>query len=176
MILDAIIAIFALLLDALVGVAVPCVNLVLCGIETIAGLFVAGFELGRWKPKRRQGPSVGGRLVLALLLGGLVWFLAVPRITNRTITLVAEDGHSLPFAALILHSSDGDDHRRTDRAGKVRVPRFRTKRITVKDPRYVEETWEFGNVGKELLVRRTVLGSGLDSLADHLMKPENSRK
>ncbi len=116
-----------------------------------------------------------GFLVLTVLLGCLVWFFAVPRISNRTVVLVAEDGHSLPFAALIVHSSDGDDHRRTDRAGKVRVPRFKTKRITVKDPRYVEETWVFEKVGKELVVRRTVLGSSLDSLADRWMKPENDR-
>jgi len=85
--------------------------------------------------------------------------------------LVAEDGHSLPFAALIIHTKDGEQHERTDNAGNIVIPRFSTTSITVKDPRYVEKTWQESEIESELIVGRTILGSGLDSLADKLLKP-----
>ncbi len=178
MILDAVIAFFVMLFEALCSVAVPCVNLSFALVEMVAGLFVPGFQLGRWerKGRRSSGAAAKVRSAVALIaLLAILWLLVSPKVMNRSITLVAEDGHSLPFAALIVHSIHQDDHRRTDRTGKVRVPRFKTKGITVKDPRYVEETWGFEKVGKELVVRRTVLGSSLDSLADQWMKPESDR-
>ena len=43
--------------------------------------------------------------------------------------------------------------------------------IILKDPRYVERTWKESEIESELTVGRTVLGSGLDSLADRLLEP-----
>ena len=106
-------------------------------------------------------------LIIVGLIGGLV---VAPKVMNRKVTLVAEDGLSLPFAALIIHTGDGDQYQRTDNAGNIVIPRFGTNAVTVKDPRYVGKTWAKSEIGNELVVGRTVLGAGLDSLADKLLK------
>jgi hypothetical protein len=71
---------------------------------------------------------------------------------------------------LIVHTGDGDQHQRTDNAGNIVIPRFGTNSVTVKDPRYIEKTWAKSEIEAELVVGRTVLGAGLDSLADKLLK------
>ena len=179
MILDAIIALFASLFGFIaegVGMAfVPLINLIAAGIETVIGIFVSGFSLGRIE--RRKGepksrcPAVGGIVTLLIIVGLIGWFIVAPKLMNRKVTLVAEDGHSLPFAALIIHTGNGDQHQRTDNAGNIVIPRFDTNSITVKDPRYVEKTWAKSEIESKLVVGRTISGAGLDSLADKLLKP-----
>lgn len=181
MILDAIIGLFVSLFGFLAaGVAmafVPLINLLAAGIEAVVGIFVSGFSLGRIERKKRDSKSpasaIGGIVTLLLILGLICWFVVAPKIMNREVTLVAEDGHSLPFAALIIHTKSGEQHRRTDNAGNFVIPRFGTTSITMKDPRYVERTWAKSEIESELIVGRTTLGSGLDSLADKLLKPAN---
>lgn len=178
MILDAIIALFVSLFGVLVeGVSmafVPIINLIAAGIEAVIGIFVSGFSLGRIERKRDQPKSkasaIGGILTLLVIVGLVGWFVVAPKVMNRKVTLVAEDGHSLPFAALIVHTGDGDQHQRTDNAGNIVIPRFGTNSVTVKDPRYIEKTWAKSEIEAELVVGRTVLGAGLDSLADKLLK------
>lgn len=179
MILDAIIALIGSLFGHLAGgvamVSVPLINLFAAGIEAVIGIFVSGFSIARIERKNgdaKSTASVVPGIVTLLILGGLVaWFVVAPMVMNRKLTLVAKDGHSLPFAALIIHTADGDKHKRTDNAGNIVIPRFGTKSITVKDPRYVEKTWAKFEIESELVVDRTILGSGLDSLADRLLKP-----
>ena len=178
MILDAIIGLFASLFGFIAeGVAmafVPLINLIAAGIEAVIGIFVSGFSLGRIERKRGERRStasaVGGIMTLLIIVGLIGWFVVVPKVMNRKVALVAEDGHSLPFAALIIHTGDGDKHQRTDNAGNIVIPRFGTNAVTVKDPRYVEKTWAKSEIEAELVVGRTVLGGGLDSLADKLLK------
>ncbi|MFN0128337.1 MAG: hypothetical protein ACKV19_16815 [Verrucomicrobiales bacterium] len=145
------------------------------GIEAMVSLVVSGFSLGRLERKKRDGRSAGssvaGILALLIILGAIVWFIVVPKVIHRKVTLVAKDGYSLPFAALVVHTENGDQHERTDNAGHIVIPRFGTKALTVKDPRYVERTWKNSEIESELPVERTVLGSGLDRLADRLLKP-----
>jgi len=179
MILDAIIGLFASLFGFIAeGVAmafVPLINLIAAGIEAVIGIFVSGFSLGRIERKKSERKStasaVGGIMTLLIIVGLIGWFVVAPKVMNRKVTLVAEDGHSLPFAALVIHTGDEDEHERTDNAGNIVIPRFGTTSITVKDPRYVEKTWEKSEIESELVVGRTILGSGLDSLADKLLKP-----
>ena len=172
MILDAIIglfgSLFAALFEGLAAAIVPLINLIAAGIEAVVGLFVSGFSLGR--VQRKKGSTVGGIVTLAIILGLIGYLVVAPKVMNRKVTFVAKDGHSLPFAALIVHTNDGDRHERTDNAGRIVIPRFGTHALTIKDPRYVEHTWEKSEIGSELTVGRTVLGSGLDSLADRLLK------
>lgn len=178
MILDAIIGLFASLFGFLAdGVAmafVPLINLIAAGIEAVIGIFVSGFSLGRIERKKGEPKSkasaIGGLVTLLVVVGLMGWFFVAPKVMNRRVTLVAEDGHSLPFAALIIHAGNGDQHRRTDNAGNIVIPRFGTNAVTVKDPRYVEKTWAKSEIEAELVVGRTVLGAGLDSLADKLLK------
>lgn len=178
MILDAIIGLFASLFgfiaEGFVMAFVPLINLIAAGIETVIGFFVSGFSLGRIKRKKGERKSTasaaGGIIALLIIVGLIGWFVVAPKVMNRKVTLVAEDGHSLPFAALIIHTGDGDLHQRTDNAGNIVIPRFGTKAVTVKDPRYVEKTWAKSEIEAELVVGRSVLGAGLDSVADKLLK------
>ncbi len=180
MIIDAIIGLFASLFGFVVdGIAmafVPLINLIAAGIEVVIGIFVSEFGLGRIERKKSsksKASAIGGIMTL-LIIGGLIgWLVVTPKVMNREVTLVAEDGHSLPFAALIIHTNDGEQYERTDNAGNIVISRFSTKAITVKDPRYVEKTWEKSKIDSKLIVGRTILGAGLDSLADKLFKPAN---
>ncbi|MEM8954850.1 MAG: hypothetical protein AAGD22_11920 [Verrucomicrobiota bacterium] len=178
MILDAIIALFGSIIGSIMQgatvVFAPLINAMLAVVEALVGLVVDGFSIGRVGKKKREsrGSPVLGVAIIILILGAVVWFAIAPKILNREITLVAEDGHSLPFAALIVRSGDGDRHVRTDNAGKVMIPRFGFTSVSINDPRYVEKTWVRSEVKSEIVVRRTVLGSGLDKLADKLLKPE----
>jgi hypothetical protein len=90
---------------------------------------------------------------------------------HRKVTLVAKDGYSLPFAALIVHTDDGDRHERTDNTGNIVIPRFGTHALTIKDPRYIEQRWEKSDIESQLVVGRTMFGSSLDSFANKLLKP-----
>lgn len=176
MILDSIIAFFVSLFEMLVGavgvVMVPLVNLGAAFVELIVGLFVSGFTLGRVERKdRSRASSLASVLTLLGVVGVVGWLFVVPKVMNRKVTLVGEDGHSLPFAALIVHTNGGDEHKRTDNAGNFSIPRFATKAVSIKDPRYVENTWERSTIGSQLVVGRTILGSGLDSVVDRFLKP-----
>ena len=179
MILDAIIALFASLFGVVAeGVSlafVPLINLVAAGIEAVIGIFVSGFSLGRIERNKGEARSkaskIGGIVVLVIFVGLIAGSVVVPKVMNRKVTLVAEDGHSLPYAALIIHTGNGERHERTDKAGNIVISRFGTKAVEVKDPRYVQKTWKKAEIESELVVGRTVLGSGLDILADKLLKP-----
>lgn len=178
MILDAIIglffSIFAVLFEGVAVVFVPLINLVIAGIESVVSIFVSGFSLGRIERKKGDrkctASAVYGATVLLLILILVGWLVIAPKVMNREVTLLAEDGHSLPFAALIIHTESGEQHERTDNAGHIWIPRFATTAVTVNDPRYVEKTWPKSEIESELIVGRTVLGSGLDTLADKLLK------
>ena len=183
MILDAIIGLFISLLEGLVtGISflfVPVANLLAAAAEAIIGIFISGFRLGRLKRSEGKKGSEDGKpnhpmatwwsIATTVLICAAI-FLA-PKVINRKVTLVAKDGHSLPFAALIIHTRKGDDHKRTDNAGNITFSRFSTTGITLKDPRYVEQTWKPHELESQLVARRTILGSSLDSMADRLLKP-----
>lgn len=179
MILDSIVALLALLFAPVAAVAsavfIPIINLFLGLLEMIVSIFVSDFSVRRLKRKESGSvwtPStILSGLCLLLLLGLIAWLFVTPMIKNRTITLVAEDGHSLPFAAVIVSIRDTEHHDRSDKSGKLKIPRFSTDSVTIKDPRYVEETWSAEEIGDQLVVSRTLLGSGLDQFADKLIQP-----
>jgi len=178
MILDAIISLFGSLIplaEGIVALFVPLINLMAAGIEAVVGVFVSGFSFGRIERKKHQQQAASSRLgavfTLLILVSVIAYFAVAPRVLKRKVTLVAKDGHSLPFAALIIHTNDGDVHERTDNAGNIVIPRFGIKALTIKDPRYVEKTWKDTEIESELTVGRTVLGAGLDVIANGLLKP-----
>lgn len=179
MILDAIIGLFVAIFESLtIGISavfVPLFNLVAAGIELVVGLFVSGFKVRRMEckkgaPQNRTVSIVTGAMGLVGLIA-IVWFLVGPMVTQRKITMMAEDGHSLPFVAVIVHTKDGDQSVRSDNAGNLTISRFNTTALTVKDPRYVAKTWKSGEIESKLIVRRTVLGSALDRVAEKLLRP-----
>lgn len=182
MILDAIIglfgSIFAVLFEGIPALIVLFVNLIAAAIDLVVGIFTAGFTVGRMQRRpaneRRNGdrPSMVAGLGL-LVLGVGAFFFFTQGALKRKVSLVAQEGHSLPFAALIIHTNNGDRHERTDAAGNILLPRFGTTGLTIKDPRYVEQTWSGPALETKLTVKRTILGSGLDFMAKKLMKPAN---
>jgi hypothetical protein len=176
MILDDIIAFFVSLIEAVFEASAALVNLIAAAIEGVVGLFVVGFSLGRLsrpkKEERRQSshPAVSLGILAFILVFGLAVTIG-PAILEREVSIVASDGYSAPFAAVVLETSRGEKHKRTDNSGNLQVPRFGLTAITVKDPRYVEETWQESELDEPLVVTRTVLGAGLDHLADRLLRP-----
>ena len=178
MILDAIIAIlmaiFAPAVAVTGSVAIFVVNLVLAAIEAVVGIFISGFSLTRMEKSKKgsysKASAVAGGVFLAVVLVGVAWVFLGPKIMSRTVTLVAEDGHSLPFAAVVIATKQGNEHERADKSGNITFSRFGTQSMSVKDPRYVEKTWLRSEFNDELIVERTILGSGLDSLAEKLLK------
>lgn len=179
MILDAFVGLFGSIFDALAGCLaaafVPFVNLFAALIELVVGIFISGFQMGRLQRRERKGrgerSAESGWIMALVLFGMIVAFFVLPKVMSRNVTLVAKDGHSLPFAAVIIHTKDGERHVRSDNAGNIAIPRFSTEALTIKDPRYVEQTWKESEIDTKLTARRTVLGAGLDSLAGRLLKP-----
>jgi len=180
MILDAIVSllvgIFSALFEAATLVVIPLINLVIALIEAIIGIFSSGFTLKRLERKKRsnsrknpKGTKIG-IIFGALALSIVVLLFLGPSLTTRTVTLVAEDGHSLPLAAVIIRDDDGNRHERTDISGKVSLPRFGSYSLTIKDPRYIEKTWTKSELEPELLVERSILGTSLDGFAEKLLK------
>ena len=179
MILDtiivAVVAFLSLIAEAVSLVAIPLINLSAAIVEVILGLFFTGFSLGRLKresaqrktPSLREKISVSFLVLVCLLLGALV----VPKLIFRSVTFISKDGHSLPYAALIVHTWSGDHHTRTDSSGNVEVSRFTTTSITIKDPRYVEQTWQESELSGPVTAQRTLLGSGLDSVVGKVLHP-----
>lgn len=177
MILDAIIGLllsmFGWVAAATTGLVAPIVNLVLTGVETVVRLFVAGFSLGRMQAKEAARESaMSGAIILGTVVLVIVIGFFGPRVTHRQITLVAEDGHSLPFAALVVRARGNETHLRTDNAGNARIPRFGLESVTLQDPRYVRIEWRGPEIERRLIASRTILGSALDRIADRLLQPE----
>lgn len=66
-ILDAIIGFLVALLDAVAAgasaVFVPVINVLAGAVETVAGLFVAGFSMGRLKRREKKNAQMADRLL-----------------------------------------------------------------------------------------------------------------
>jgi hypothetical protein len=160
-IIAAIIAIFHAIAEAAAIAIEPLVNGFAIVVEGLVGLFVAGFKLGRLgrDKERSRGAMVAAIITWLMLLTCIAWFFILPKVTNRSITFVAVDGQSLPCAGVVIHAKSGDIHRRTDLSGVLVIPRFATNAITLKDSRYVEQTWNRTEIPSTIVVQRTVLGS-----------------
>lgn len=172
MILDAVIALLFSSLELLVMVVVAPINGLLALIEFVISRFIDGFSIGRIGRKSGQSKTIR-RIEAATsvtILIALIGAFSAPIIMQRDITLVAKDGHSLPYAAFLVRHRSTEKHMRTDHAGNARIPRFGVTAVTIKDPRYVEQTWKPDELREELVVERTLLGSGLDKFADKLLQ------
>ena len=180
MILDEIISLFVSLFSFLVE-GIPALfalvfNLIAGAIEAVIGLFISGFSINRIERKNNTKNAKSSKyssiVTLIIIIGLVGWFLVLPRVMNKEVTLVAKDGHSLPFAKIIIYDGDREQHIRTDNAGNITIPRFSTDYITLKDKRYIDKTWQNSEIESKLIAERTILGSGLDIIAEKLLKPK----
>ena len=190
MILDDILVfifeIICLLVEGVITVSVGIINLFALALEAIIGLFIAGFKLRRIsRPERNEVHDTGSATSTAkstwllprtslitffVAIGLPIIALAAEATMNRKITFFAKDGRTLPFAILIVHTKDGEHRKLTNKTGNVRIPRFSTTALTLKDPRYVETTWQESEITRKLTVGRSLLGSSFDHLSDRLRK------
>lgn len=195
MILDDIIVfifeIICLLVEGVITVSVGIINLFALALEAIIGLFITGFKLRRIeRPERNEAQATGpaaarakptwlpprvSLIVFFVAFGLVIFALAAESTMNRKITLLAKDGHTLPFAILIVHTKDGQYHKLTNKSGNVRIPRFSTTALTVNDPRYVSQTWQESEITRELTVGRSLLGTSLDHLSDRFRKSSEDK-
>ncbi len=182
MILDTIIVLVFSLVVALVELTIAAINQLLLAVEFIIRLFVSGFKIGRLKRRKDRGETqkfprgfnateLSILAVIVVSVVGSIW--GIPKIFSREVTLLAEDGHELPFATVILHRTNGDIEVHTDIDGIVEVPRFRLSGLTLEDPRYIKQTWWIDEIEAQLVARRSALGKSLDHL---IGKAANHRK
>lgn len=198
MIFDEIIAVFFSIFESLFGFLFEgialffstIINLFILLIELIVGLFITGFTMKKVKPYKRKkkkeeyneynqqretrnANKTGGFIILALIVG---FFIVKPMITTlsyKDITFVAKDGHSLPFASVVIYRDGTVEHKRTKNDGSLRIEKSGLEKVVLNDKRYVEKTWLESELDDTLVVNRTLLGSGLDVLAKKLLKKSN---
>jgi len=177
MILDVIVALFVAILEPiafaiLYGVA-GLGNILLGVVELIVRVFVSGYRTKRisakdFKEKRSKLPG----WIIVIFLGISAIAISISELSEKEVQIVATDGHSLPYAEVMIITRTEKRNERTDNEGKVEIPRFGLVSLTIIDPRYVERTWENSEISKRLVVERTILGAALDKLANRLLKKD----
>ena len=149
------------------------------GAEAGDASSLAGGAAAGASTNKEAESAADARLKKRGLVSGVIFIVVIgawifiPMILNRDITFVAEDGHTLPLAGVIIHSKGGDEKGRTDEFGGIEIPRFGTTGITIKDPRYVKKTWDKSEIESKLVVKRSLLGRSLDIVVEGLKKPDD---
>jgi hypothetical protein len=72
----------------------------------------------------------------------------------RTIPVVDERGYEVTLTRFEIQGKDGTIKTKLTGDGKLRVPRWSTSEVRVKDPRYKGETWAYTDFGPRLEVDR----------------------
>ena len=187
MILDELIALifsfFGLILEGFSVIFVVIINGFAYIIEFIMLLFVSDFSLGRAKKYKHHKNSANtseyhqnqtdagfGKYFPIVIIVLVVIFFTFNHYKTRTITIVAEDGHSLPFASIVIYQGEKILHARTKNDGSITIPRFGVDKVVINDKRYESKTWESDKIKDILTVKRSLLGKGVDIIASKLLK------
>lgn len=198
MIFDEIISLFFSIFEGLFvflfeGVALlfsTIINVFILLIEFVVCLFITDFSIKKVKPykskkhqddyneynhqKQENRSFDTSKIGLFAVVIIITAYFLVPKIfapTYQDITFVAKDGHSLPFASVVIYSNGSVDHKRTKNDGSIRIKKSGLEKVVINDKRYVETTWSVSELDDILVVKRTLLGSGLDILAKKLLQP-----
>lgn len=154
------------------------INAIAALLELVLDFFFDGVTIGRLgrKEKKENAQPVTLRSVAiswgVILISVLVVFIW-PAISKRELTILTDDGRPVMMALVEYEKGGEAEQLRTDASGEVTIPRFGVEVFRMKDSRYFEQTWKPDNLEEELIVQRTVLGSGLDRVKDFLLKPAN---
>lgn len=174
MIFDAIAALIGAIIEPIIGTIllalVGALNLFIFIIEAIGSIFVSGFNLKRI-PRKGRTPKKSDWVTTGVVLLSILLVVLYFEIKDREIQFVAEDGHSLPYAEIVVKTDKIVRNERTDKVGRIEVPRFGLVSVTLADPRYVEKTWSHEELKPRLIAERTILGKGLDKIANTLLQP-----
>jgi len=188
MILDDIIALFFSFLGPLFAgvfyLFAGLVNLLLFPFELLIGVFIDGFKMKKiptkgWirksdsnveiieedEPPSKSSPWV---YIICIVIVALVY--GIIALKDKEIQFVATDGKSLPFAEIVITTNNEVKNKRTDLTGKIEVPRFGLVSLKINDTRYVEQTWSGNEIQKRIIVKRSIIGSGLDKVVDFIKK------
>ncbi len=153
-------------------------------IEFIVLLFVSDFSLGRAKPYKtnrkkknqseynhhNQADAGIDKYYPILVVLFVIVFFTFNHYKTRDITFVADDGHSLPFASIVIYQGDKILHKRTKNDGSLEIPRFGVDKVVINDKRYKTATWQADEIKDILTVKRSILGKGVDKLASKLLE------
>ena len=153
-------------------------------IEFIMLLFVSDFSLGRAKRYKRgnkkenlseynhQNQSDAGieKYYPLMVILFVIIFFTFNHYKTREVTFVADDGHSLPFASIVVYQDDKVFHKRTKNDGSLKIPRFGVDKVIINDKRYKTATWQADEIKDILTVKRSFLGKGVDKLASKLLE------
>lgn len=175
MIFDDLIVLFlAPILVAVEAVLVPIVNVFLLVVELILRLFISGFQIKRLKKRnwkeRKERLRVNDYVSLVFIIVAVSGFLISGFILNREIAFIASDGHSLPFAEVVVTRNQQQINERTDMEGKLSISRFGTEQITMIDPRYSSKTWRGYEITERLVVERSKVGNAIELLTKKILK------
>ena len=182
MILDSLIVAIAGLFELSVILFAGFINLFLKLIELIVRIFIHGYQIKKLPTKKfraektedsnneAQENSKSSIWVPVIVISLIALVMFIMAFKNKEIHFVAVDGNSLPFAKIVVVTEDGEVNKRTDISGKVDIPRFGILSIKISDPRYKEQSWSSDEISSQLVVKRSLLGSGLDKLSNMLEK------
>lgn len=111
-------------------------------------------------------------LMYALILFTVIGYFSFNHLFNpyKEIRFIAEDGKHLPFASVIVYHDGSKMHKKTDSNGKLRIKKSELDKIVMTDKRYQKITWHTDEIDDTLTVKRSLLGSSLDILAEKLLK------
>lgn len=171
---DLLVLIIAPILIAIEAVLIPVINLFIFVIELIIGLFITGFHIGRLKrrswQKRREGFRVNDFITVGCIVLCIMAFFISGPVLNKEISFVASDGHSIPFAEVVVTVNQQEENKRTDIEGKISISRFGTDQIRIIDPRYVSKSWQGREIKDKLVVERSKVGNALELLTKKLLE------
>jgi len=154
-------------------------------IEFIMLLFISDFSLGRVKGYKRKDKNFAKnnhkivenkgveRYFSILIILTVIAYIAFDHYKTREITFIAEDGHSLPFASIVIYQDNKELHKRTNNDGSLEISRFGIDKIVINDKRYKSTTWDSNEITSVLTVKRSLFGKGVDKLASKLLEKFN---
>lgn len=170
---DILVLLLAPILLAVEAILVPLVNLFILIIELTVRLFISGFQIKRlerrrWK-NRKEGFGLSDYISAGFIILFISAFLISGPILNREIQFIASDGHSIPYAEVVLTKNQHKKNLRTDMEGKITISRFGTNQVEIIDPRYVSKIWQEEEISDRLIVERSKVGNAIEHLTKKIM-------
>lgn len=173
MLVDNIIAFFVGLFEVAVAFltsVIFLINGIAALLEFFLGSFIDGVVIRRikcpWSKDRRDASLIGPAITWGIILVGVFYFIAWPKLIERELQIMTDDGCPVTLALIEFEKNSTLGQIRTNSVGVGKVLRFGLEKVIMKDSRYVEKEWRGDTLDEEMIVERTVLGADLDLLKD----------